>query len=980
MNFQLKSRDNTRSEAAEDKRLIGSIDIHPADELPNRLEIERISTRFLHVNETRMERLYLELTRQQQNFVTLLPICFHFNKAGLPGFSGKEAPAIISNYTPSITALQLAKRYSKNISAREIGQTKALIRSIFIMGSAGSLGFNTHSDLDIWLAVDSSLDHDARDLLQKKCDLLEKWGEKFNLDVHIYIVDQESFLNENQAVGIKNDNCGTTQQTLLLDEFYRSGIYLAGAYPTWWFIHPELEESGEEYITKLLETKALKEDVVFDFGQIKELELKELISSTVWQLYKSVSSPFKSLMKLMLIEHYASSYPKQQLLCTDYKIAIYNGNYSDWHIDSYLLIYQRIETYLLHKNDASRLEQLRESFYIKAGKRVWIEGFDGSASIDNTKPWQKRLLLTLLEKWDWHDDQIEHLNNRPHWTLREINAALSNANHELIRAYRSLNSFISRASKSEQMAPLSQQEKVDLALLGRRIYASYEPQPYKILYHYDTKRQASRGNLITLKHYVEDGQEHWAVFERNPDYQKLGIEPLPSYKANSYCETCCWSVLVGQTESAESIKVSSDSAVISAWIHQRAQTEVDNFIKKHLKDRGDDSTENRFKKPRRTEIVGVFINVEYGLIKSESKDSLITISNMNDALNYGSDKVNLIHDISTIEINSWGEVFCRLYKGEELISTFISSFKHIVATEQSLPAVDFFCIDTTHSEAIKRRLKGLLNSVEKWAYEDPSSSEPHNEIYVIEASHGMLCVDKDGENSTKIDSDSSLIETINQAGGIRHCFLDDNALIETPLGTVIRNHQQTVMYDNSYFVYYQLAQGKAEIYVVDPQDQLIKAVMTYDRSSSVLNSLSRFFSQYSLRQSARNNSAIDAPSARLAFFEIVKDNNSLDIVRRLPDENTGYSYTSIKAVGEAKEDGGLSWSFWVDDLCLKEQELKDNFYSAFLGKLDELRKSEKRYPIYFTDIEVAQEVDSSQTLVRDLALKSLLEKKINSML
>jgi adenylate cyclase class 1 len=67
---------------------------------------------------------------------------------------------------------------------------------------------------------------------------------------------------------------------------------------------------------------------VIDFGGLEEIPAEEFISATLWHLYKSLSSPYKSLLKLLLMESYASEYPRPQWLCLEVKKAIYQGNIS----------------------------------------------------------------------------------------------------------------------------------------------------------------------------------------------------------------------------------------------------------------------------------------------------------------------------------------------------------------------------------------------------------------------------------------------------------------------------------------------------------------------------------------------------------------------------------------------------------------------------------------------------------------------------
>ena len=47
------------------------------------------------------------------------------------------------------------------------------------------------------------------------------------------------------------DNCGSSQHLLLLDEFYRSAVRLAGQRLLWQIVPPEMEECYDEYVQGL---------------------------------------------------------------------------------------------------------------------------------------------------------------------------------------------------------------------------------------------------------------------------------------------------------------------------------------------------------------------------------------------------------------------------------------------------------------------------------------------------------------------------------------------------------------------------------------------------------------------------------------------------------------------------------------------------------------------------------------------------------
>jgi adenylate cyclase class 1 len=47
---------------------------------------------------------------------------------------------------------------------------------------------------------------------------------------------------------------------------------------------------------------------VLDFGSVANIPLGEYVGAGVWQMYKSIDSPYKSMIKILLTETYASQH------------------------------------------------------------------------------------------------------------------------------------------------------------------------------------------------------------------------------------------------------------------------------------------------------------------------------------------------------------------------------------------------------------------------------------------------------------------------------------------------------------------------------------------------------------------------------------------------------------------------------------------------------------------------------------------------
>ena len=88
------------------------------------------------------------------------------------------------------------------------------------MGSTSSVGQSCSSDLDIWVCH-RPLDSEERQLLQRKCSLLESWAASLGVEVSFFLIDENRF-RHNESGSLGGEDCGSTQHILLLDEFYRT--------------------------------------------------------------------------------------------------------------------------------------------------------------------------------------------------------------------------------------------------------------------------------------------------------------------------------------------------------------------------------------------------------------------------------------------------------------------------------------------------------------------------------------------------------------------------------------------------------------------------------------------------------------------------------------------------------------------------------------------------------------------------------------
>src|SRR4030067_1019865 len=141
---------------------------------------------------------------------------------------------------------------------------------------------------------------------------------------------------------------------------------------------------------------------------------EEFFGAAVWQIYKGIDSPYKSVLKILLMESYARSYPAVKFLSLNFKQAVYGNNLELDKLDPYVMLLDRLIDYLEGKGENHRLNLVKRCFYFKANQPM-------SKLLNTPTPnWQQRVMLGLLKQWKWSTDYLEMLDSRNNWKIDRV--------------------------------------------------------------------------------------------------------------------------------------------------------------------------------------------------------------------------------------------------------------------------------------------------------------------------------------------------------------------------------------------------------------------------------------------------------------------------------------------------------------------------------------------------------------------------------
>ncbi|MEE4245650.1 MAG: class I adenylate cyclase [Kangiellaceae bacterium] len=651
----------------------------------DRKEINELQRRFLEINLKRKELLLQHIDEREDNYIDLLPLLFHINHPTLPGYVGSDVPSGLANYQPSKQIIQLAKKYARSLDYQPKAARRIDIYGIYLMGSAGSVAHTSHSDLDVWVCINPELTDADIELLQQKRDKIQSWAAKNNIDTSIYLVRETSIIDASAE-----QEKETIQPGLLLDEFYRTQIYLAGRYLLWWILPKGSEQCHNDYANRLFEERHIAAEDWIDFGPVPKVTIEEYLSNALWYINKALDSPYKTALKLVLMENYLSQYPDIRPLCYDYKLFVHNLLNNATVIDSYLLMHRKVEEYLILNDQIDRLEFIRRCLYHKINSR---NARHVSAGVST-----KKIVDELVQEWHWNDDKRALFDKKSSWDINQIGNEKRLYIKQLITSFRTIGSFIKNNTEffdryKNQLIRLSRKISAHLELTQGKIErVNINFVPYMMDKHLSLVRQTKGKDL-----------ELWSFYDRAISQQEASSAE-PVYQCNSLLELLVWAKVNGLLNEGTSVQY-KDS------IQQLQYDELERLIQVLLNREFESVPDNDEVYDHQPVIpeINVFANIGHDKLTSVAKQGVHIITQQNDPFCYGPNCYNLMETVDIYYFNNWGEQFVIHYNGDEALAESLVALLELIQRQKSQPDLQYFSFSSMRSENIMSRIKHLLN-------------------------------------------------------------------------------------------------------------------------------------------------------------------------------------------------------------------------------------------------------------------------------
>lgn len=614
----------------------------------------------------------LKIHRFQQLFpnaaikrtVNAIPLLLSINDKKVPGFCEAGVPLGIADYTPDIETLRFVTgRFGFDSYKNE---PKPFVHCLAVMGSVGTVAYNRKSDFDYWACVDKrGVPEKQIAAFQKKVDDIQKWALKESgAEVHIFVNDISN-LKMNIFAEDEDEGFGSTIGGVLKDEFFRSSIIIAGKVPFWWVIPGFASDADYEKLLTVIPENERKEKYV-DIGNLFQISREDFLGAALFQLIKAIGNPFKSILKIGILEKYLFSEGKTFLLSQKLKASIQRGKLGNTVPDSYLIMFNEVYRYYEEVlDDKSLLPILRQNLYLKIDPQL-----SKYLALKERKnlPYKVVAMFRVIKEWGWSIEEIRDLDDFESWDYTRIIQFWNSVKKFMLLSYQKI---------SREMPSLNLQKKIsssDFKLLSSIIKANFSIEPGKI--------------------------ENFITFKDTPNEPFLYIEPEAGVVKVSGWRVYKKVRISGGLEKEISIKSEDDLVKLLAWcsinqIYEPAFSRV--FF---------ESGYHHINK----NLVIELLNHIFEMFNSEKthikKDFFLneprTLKNML-IMNFNESQANDVNSFCHLYINTWGESFIKNYSAySEMIAVFSKIVKDGVAFGRSFDDFCFFVSPEPHKRLYKR--------------------------------------------------------------------------------------------------------------------------------------------------------------------------------------------------------------------------------------------------------------------------------------
>jgi adenylate cyclase class 1 len=475
--------------------------------------LEHIRTnykRFREFNDLRYKRFVdLIQDRMALRVIQILPGLFSVNHQKVPGFIDGNVPFGIQR-CPADDKIREDLRSRFRLPGIPKPSESPVIEMLAVMGSVGTVAYNRGSDFDFWVCVDrSTLDNEAFNRFSRKVEAIQEWARKeTKRDFHFFINDV-NLIRQGLFADAEGEALGSASGSVLMDEFYRSSIIIAGKTPFWWVVPQTVPDREYQKMIDQVPEEEFRENFV-DLGNLHQISREDFVGAALFQIIKSLGNPYKSIIKMGLLEKYLITEETNPLLSYRLKSSILREELTPHVLDSYLLMFDEVlEYYTAQEGEEERVEMLKENFYLKINPQLSrYEGLRKSRKL----PYPVAIMFEYVEQWGWSNSRIRELDNFESWNYTRLIKFWNRVRRGMVNSYMRISSSFPNLSISSTMSG------EDMKLLSRKIKSHFAPAENKID-DYITFRETPSESILYVDPAASEGIEtrSWRLYKTVSD-------------------------------------------------------------------------------------------------------------------------------------------------------------------------------------------------------------------------------------------------------------------------------------------------------------------------------------------------------------------------------------------------------------------------------------------------------------------------------
>jgi adenylate cyclase class 1 len=930
----------------------------------DRKVLSQLRARFLTLNEGRMARAMEGLSSRQQGVLTLLPLFFHVNHPLLPGYVSGSTPAGLSNFEPDANTLAEAQRLTRSFSykPRHGSNPPRPIHGLFLMGSLGTLAQAEQSDMDVWVCHGPDLSENDLAELRKKCQLLETWAASQGAEAHFFLIDPTRFVRGERDTQLSSEDCGTTQHYLLLDEFYRTAIWLGGRTPIWWLVPVYEEANYDRYTHTLISKRFIRADETLDLGRLAYIPPGEFVGAGLWQLFKGIESPYKSVLKLLLTEVYASEHPRVHCLSLRFKQAVFANQLDLDELDPYVVVYRRIEEYLTARGEPERLELVRRALYLKVNRKL-----TGSSS--RTQSWQRSLLERLSHEWQWDQRQLALLDSRSQWKVRQVSAERRALVNELNYSYR----FLTQFARSEQAISLI--NKRDLNVLGRRLYAAFERKADKVEFINPGIAPDLAEDTLTLvqaPNKKEPRQAQWGLYNGSLTAQEWE-HFAPIKRSRQLLELLTWCHRNGVIDSSTRLALHPGTSDLSEFELFNLLGSLQQSIALPLPTVAE---EPLLRASAPSEVL-ILVNVGIDPLKHHRDLNILMTTERTDSLSYAGVRENLVLTLDQVTLNSWNEVLVNRFDGRHALLDCVRDYLNNLPGTGQPPKLRVRCFCHNRAQFIAQRVEEILDTAQNLLL----SNLNHRYLIQVQQHYHVLELVPGQVNHVALATLPALLDYLGEERvSYSPLHLDPKALEEHDLALVLPMGQPDCIQ-----VFYRINEDQADLYVLDEFNALWQQRLPYHDEQSLLVPLQRFLQSIQYRRDTLLPVDAAQPlSLETLYYQLLPSGpgRARRVEARLaPQSPINKPFYDVQAIVGKAQPGKVQVTLYCNQREFSALEHGDQLFSVVAREIVEQRRETERYRCYITDLDLSGLLGDGQSSSNlYLRYKADLERALNEAL